>query len=62
MKENSVEFGGRLITVLEILKQGSIKAEAKAAATLNRVKQSMRINYFDDQDYLDEQTQKYSAE
>lgn len=46
--------------VLEILRQGSIKAEAKAAKTLDRVKTSMRINYFDDQDYLNEQAKKYT--
>ena len=32
---------------MDILKEGSRVAEAKAAETLNAVKASMRINYFD---------------
>ena len=38
--------------VLEILKEGSRVAEAKAAETLKDVKAAMRINYFDDEDFL----------
>lgn len=60
IRERRKEFEKDIPAVLEILRQGSIKAEAKAAATLNRVKQSMRINYFDDQDYLDEQAKKFA--
>lgn len=60
IRERRKEYEKDIPVVLEILKQGSIKAEAKAAATLNRVKQSMRINYFDDQDYLDEQAKKFT--
>lgn len=59
IRERRKEYEKDIPGVLEILKQGSIKAEAKAAQTLARVKQSMRINYFDDQDYLDEQTRKF---
>ena len=33
--------------VVEILKQGSAAAEAKAAATLEDVRKAMKINYFD---------------
>lgn len=60
IRERRKEYEKDIPAVLEILKQGSIKAEAKAAVTLNRVKQSMRINYFDDQDYLDEQAKKFT--
>lgn len=60
IRERRKEYEKDIPAVLEILRQGSIKAEAKAAATLNRVKQSMRINYFDDQDYLDEQAKKFA--
>ncbi|MBD5541787.1 MAG: tryptophan--tRNA ligase [Lachnospiraceae bacterium] len=62
IRERRKEYEKDIPAVLEILRQGSIKAEAKAAATLNRVKQSMRINYFDDQDYLDEQAKKFAEE
>lgn len=60
IRERRKEYEKDIPAVLEILRQGSIKAEAKAAATLNRVKQSMRINYFDDQDYLEEQAKKFA--
>lgn len=59
IRERRKEYEKDIPAVLEILKQGSIKAEAKAANTLNRVKKSMKINYFDDQDYLDEQAKKF---
>lgn len=60
IRERRKEYEKDIPAVMEILRQGSIKAEAKAAATLNRVKQSMRINYFDDQDYLNEQAKKFA--
>ena len=41
------EWGQRIPDVLDILKEGSRVAQAKAAETLNDVKASMRINYFD---------------
>ncbi|MCH5280410.1 MAG: tryptophan--tRNA ligase [Lachnospiraceae bacterium] len=62
IRERRKEYEKDIPAVLEILKQGSIKAEAKAAATLHRVKQSMKINYFDDQDYLDAQAKKFAEE
>ena len=42
----------QLPEVFEILKDGSRVAEAKAAETLKDVKVAMRINYFDDEDFL----------
>ena len=41
------EWEQRIPDVLDILKEGSRVAQAKAAETLNDVKASMRINYFD---------------
>ena len=41
------EWEQRIPDVLDILKEGSKVAEAKAAETLNDVKASMKINYFD---------------
>ncbi len=41
------EWEQRIPDVMDILKEGSRVAEAKAAQTLNDVKASMRINYFD---------------
>lgn len=42
----------KLPEVFAILKEGSKAAEAKAAETLQDVKAAMRINYFDDADFL----------
>ena len=41
------EWEQRIPDVLDILREGSKVAQAKAAETLNDVKASMRINYFD---------------
>ena len=46
------EWEQKLPEVFEILKEGSRVAEAKAAETLKDVKAAMRINYFDDADFL----------
>ena len=46
------EWEQKLPEVFEILKEGSMVAEAKAAETLKDVKAAMRINYFDDEDFL----------
>lgn len=45
-------MGAEASEVFEILKEGSRVAEAKAAETLKDVKAAMRINYFDDEDFL----------
>lgn len=45
--------------VYEMLKKGSEKAEAVAAATLHDVKEAMKINYFDDKELIDAQTKKF---
>ena len=46
------EWEQKLPEVFAILKEGSKAAEAKAAETLQEVKAAMRINYFDDADFL----------
>lgn len=48
--------------VYEILKKGSEKAEAVAAKTLQEVKASMKINYFDDQELIAAQAEKFREE
>ena len=45
--------------VYEILKKGSEKAEAVAEKTLQEVKASMKINYFDDQELIAAQAEKF---
>ena len=46
------EWEQKLPEVFAILKEGSKAAEAKAAEALQDVKAAMRINYFDDADFL----------
>ena len=46
----------------EILKKGSEKAEAVAEKTLQEVKASMKINYFNDQELIAAQAEKFREE
>ena len=48
--------------VHEILKKGSEKAEAVAEKTLQEVKASMKINYFNDQELIAAQAEKFREE
>lgn len=48
--------------VYEILKKGSEKAESVAEKTLQEVKASMKINYFDDQELIAAQAEKFREE
>ena len=52
IRERRKSWEKRLPDVYEILKEGSKVAEAKAAETLRDVKNSMKINYFEDPDFL----------
>lgn len=45
--------------VYEVLKKGSEKAEQVAAETLRDVKNSMKINYFDDTELISSQAEKF---
>ncbi|MCI6019410.1 MAG: tryptophan--tRNA ligase [Clostridiales bacterium] len=45
--------------IYDILKKGSVKAQKTAAVTLSEVKDAMRINYFDDEQLIMDQAQKY---
>lgn len=45
--------------VYDILRKGSLAARQAAAKTLADVKESMKINYFDDRALIDQQTLKY---
>ena len=48
--------------VYEILHKGSIEAEKVAAQTLADVKNSMKINYFEDHALITEQAERFKAE
>ena len=53
------EYEKRIPDVYEILHQGSIVAERKAAGTLDRVKAAMKINYFDNDEMLKDALAEY---
>lgn len=53
------EYQKDISYVFEILKKGSEKAEAVAASTLDDVKRSMKMNYFEDMELINEQIKKY---
>ena len=59
IRKRRKEWEKNIPAVYEILKEGSIKAEAVAAETLKEVKAAMRINYFDNDDMIREQEAKY---
>lgn len=54
------EWEQNIPAVYEILHSGSLAAREVAAQTLADVKNSMKINYFDDQALITEQAQKYA--
>lgn len=55
------ELEKNIPTIYEILKEGSIKAREEASDTLERVKNAMKINYFDDFELIYDQQLKYSS-
>ena len=53
------EFEKDIPYVYEVLRKGSEKAREVAENTLNEVKNSMKINYFDDAELIKSQAEKY---
>lgn len=54
------EYQKDISYVYEVLKAGTDKAREVAANTLSDVKNSMKINYFDSREWLEEQIEKFS--
>lgn len=59
IREKRKELEKDIPYVYEVLKKGSLAAESVAAETLDAVKKSMKINYFDDNALIKEQIEKY---
>ena len=59
IRAKRAEYEKDIDSVYEILKKGSEVASAKAAETLREVKAAMKINYFDDPTFLEEQKRKF---
>lgn len=58
IRERRQMWEQRIPEVYEILRQGSEKAAAAAAKTLHDVRASMRINYFEDQELINQPYEK----
>ena len=58
IRERRKELMKDIPYVYEVLKKGSEKAESVAAATLARVKNAMRINYFEDEELIRTQAEQ----
>ncbi len=48
--------------IYEVLRNGSICARNKASETLDDVKKAMKINYFDDEELIKAQSEKYGSD
>lgn len=60
IRNRRAEYQKDITYVYDILKSGTEKAREVAANTLSVVKNSMKINYFDNREWLEEQIKKYS--
>lgn len=61
IRARRAEFEKDIPAVYEILKKGSEVARETAAQTLSEVKRAMKINYFDDEELIRAQSEKYSG-
>lgn len=60
IRARRAEFEKDIPAVYDILKKGSDVARETAAQTLSEVKRAMRINYFDDEELIRAQSEKYT--
>ena len=60
IRARRAEFEKDIPAVYEILKKGTEVAREAAAQTLSEVKRAMKINYFDDEELIRAQSEKYS--
>ena len=60
IRERRHAYEARIGEVYDILREGSIKARAAAAATLADVRRAMKINYFDDRELIDAQAAHFA--
>ena len=62
IRERRKHYEQHIEEVYEILRRGSNEAREAAAATLNDVRNAMRINYFDDKELIARQAAEYRKE
>ncbi len=61
IRARRAEYEKDIPSVYEILKKGSAVARETAAQTLAEVKRAMKINYFEDEELIRAQAEKYAA-
>ena len=59
---NRKELEKQIPEIYEMLRKGSMEAKAVAAKTLDEVKASMKINYFDDLELIQEQAKRFEEQ
>ena len=59
IRKKREELSQNIKEVYKILEEGSKKARKVAMETMQEVKRAMKINYFEDLSFLEEQTKKY---
>ena len=62
IRERRKEFEKDIPAIYEMLKKGCDTAREAAADTLADVRRSMKINYFEDTDFIASQATRFSAE
>ena len=62
IRERRKYWENNIPEVYEILKAGSEKAQKVAAQTLRKMREAMKINYFEDSALIEEQIKKYQGE
>ena len=60
IRERRKELEKDIPQIYKMLQEGSIKARKVAAQTLEEVKAAMRINYFDDEELISEQIERFN--
>ena len=61
IRQRRKEYENNIPAVYEILKRGSEEARRVAAATLADVRRAMKIDYFDDADLIEEQSNRFTS-
>ncbi len=60
IRERRKEFEKDIPAIYKMLEEGSITARKKASITLEEMKRAMKINYFEDEEYINQQTEKFA--
>ena len=61
IRERRHEWEQRIPEVVEILRKGTEAARERGIKTLNEVRHAMRIDYFEDPEFVKEQASKFTV-